>query len=159
VPESRNGIGYDAHRFGGEGPVILGGVSIDHPEGLVGTSDADVAAHALCDALLGSAALGDMGTHFPSGDSRWAGADSMALLAECAAKVRSAGFAVVHCDVTIVAETVRVAPHREKMRLRIADSIGLSIDRVSVKATTTDGLGWIGRGEGIAAHAVVTIER
>jgi 2-C-methyl-D-erythritol 2,4-cyclodiphosphate synthase len=157
MAETRSGIGYDAHRFGGDGPVIIGGVPVDHQVGLVGTSDADVAAHAICDALLGAAALGDLGTHFPSSDPMWEGADSMSLLSDCASKVRSAGFAIVNCDVTVIAEEVKVAPHREEMRSRIAASIGVDIDRVSVKATTTDGLGWVGHGEGIAAQAVVTV--
>jgi 2-C-methyl-D-erythritol 2,4-cyclodiphosphate synthase len=159
MSEARTGIGYDAHRFGGEGPVIIGGVEIEHTSGLVGTSDADVAAHAICDAMLGAAALGDMGTHFPSDDDRWAGADSMDLLATCAAMVRSSGFTIENCDVTVIAEDVRVAPHREAMRSRIAAAIASDVDRVSVKATTTDGLGWIGSGEGVAAQAVVTLAR
>jgi 2-C-methyl-D-erythritol 2,4-cyclodiphosphate synthase len=159
MSEARTGIGYDAHRFGGEGPVIIGGVEIEHTSGLVGTSDADVAAHAICDAMLGAAALGDMGTHFPSDDDRWAGADSMDLLAACAAMVRSSGFTIENCDVTVIAEDVRVAPHREAMRSRIAAAIASDVDRVSVKATTTDGLGWIGAGEGVAAQAVVTLAR
>jgi 2-C-methyl-D-erythritol 2,4-cyclodiphosphate synthase len=159
MSETRAGIGYDAHRFGGDGPVIIGGVPVEHATGLVGTSDADVAAHAICDAMLGAAALGDMGTHFPSDDDRWVDADSMDLLAACAAMVRSSGFLIANCDVTVIAENVRVAPHREAMRFRIAAAISLDIDRVSVKATTTDGLGWIGAGDGIAAQAVVTLER
>ena len=159
MTESRTGIGYDAHRFGGDGPVIIGGVTIANPVGLVGTSDADVAAHAICDAMLGAAALVDMGAHFPSDDDQWAGADSMVLLAECSAMVRSSGFTVANCDVTVVAEDVRVAPHREAMRSRIAAAIGADIERISVKATTTDGLGWIGAGEGIAAQAIVTLAR
>jgi 2-C-methyl-D-erythritol 2,4-cyclodiphosphate synthase len=157
MAETRAGIGYDVHRFGGEGPVIIAGVAIDHPAGLIGTSDADVAAHAICDAMLGAATLGDMGMHFPSNDPRWEGADSMGLMAECAAMVRSAGFTVVNCDVTVIAQDVRVGPHRESMRARIAESLSLDVDRVSVKATTTDGLGWIGNGEGIAAQAIVTV--
>jgi 2-C-methyl-D-erythritol 2,4-cyclodiphosphate synthase len=159
MSEARTGIGYDAHRFGGDGPVIIGGVEIEHSTGLVGTSDADVAAHAICDAMLGAAALGDMGTHFPSDDDRWVDADSMHLLAACAAMVRSSGFAIANCDVTVIAEEVRVAPHREAMRSRVAAGISLDIDRVSVKATTTDGLGWIGAGDGVAAQAVVTLAR
>lgn len=158
MSDARTGIGYDAHRFGGDGPLIIGGVEIEHSEGLVGTSDADVAAHAICDAMLGAAALGDMGTHFPSDDDRWVDADSMNLLAECAAMVRASGFTIANCDVTVIAENVRVAPHRQVMRSRIAGAISSDIDRVSVKATTTDGLGWIGRGEGIAAQAIVTVE-
>jgi 2-C-methyl-D-erythritol 2,4-cyclodiphosphate synthase len=159
MSEARTGIGYDAHRFGGDGPVIIGGVEIEHSTGLVGTSDADVAAHAICDAMLGAAALGDMGTHFPSDDDRWVDADSMDLLAACAAMVRSSGFTIANCDVTVIAENVRVAPHREAMRSRIAAAISSDIGLVSVKATTTDGLGWIGAGEGVAAQAVVTLAR
>jgi 2-C-methyl-D-erythritol 2,4-cyclodiphosphate synthase len=159
MSETRTGIGYDAHRFGGDGPVTIGGVVIDNATGVVGTSDADVAAHAICDALLGAAALGDLGTHFPSSDPQWKGANSMDLLAECAEMVMSSGYTIVNCDVTVIAENVRVAPHREVMRARIAVAITVNVDRVSVKATTTDGLGWLGHGEGIAAQAVVTIAR
>lgn len=158
MPETRTGIGYDAHRFGGEGPAIIGGVPVDHPFGVVGTSDADVAAHAICDAMLGAASLGDLGMHFPGSDPAWQGADSMRLLAECAAMVRSEGYTIVNCDVTVVVQEVRIAPHRDEMRTRIAEAVTLELDRVSVKATTTDGLGWIGGGEGIAAQAIVTIE-
>lgn len=159
MPETRTGIGYDAHRFGGDGPVRIGGVAIDHPTGVVGTSDADVAAHAICDALLGAAALGDLGTHFPSSDPQWKGANSMDLLADCAEMVTTAGYTIVNCDVTVIAQIVRVAPHREAMRARIAMAITVDVARVSVKATTTDGLGWIGHGEGLAAQAVVTIKK
>jgi 2-C-methyl-D-erythritol 2,4-cyclodiphosphate synthase len=159
MSETRTGIGYDAHRFGGDGPVVIGGVAIDHSTGVLGTSDADVAAHAICDALLGAAALGDLGTHFPSSDPQWQGADSMDLLSECVAMVRSAGFTITNCDVTVIAQNVRVAPHREAMRALIAGSLALGVDHVSVKATTTDGLGWIGEGEGLAAQAVVTIRQ
>lgn len=157
MSDTRTGIGYDAHRLGGDGPVIVGGVSIHHAVGVVGTSDGDVAAHAICDAMLGAAALGDLGTYFPSSDPQWRDADSMLLLADCAEMVRSAGYAIVNCDVTVIAQEVRVAPHRTKMRERIASSVGVAVDSVSVKATTTDGLGWIGDGEGIAAQAIVTI--
>lgn len=159
MSESRTGIGYDAHRFGGDGPVTVGGVTVDHPVGVMGTSDGDVAAHALCDAILGAAAMGDLGTYFPSSDPQWEGADSMDLLATCAETVRSAGFTIVNCDVTVIAQEVRVAPQREEMRRRIAASIDVDLDRVSVKATTTDGLGWIGMGEGLAAQAIVAIAR
>lgn len=155
---SRTGFGYDAHRLGGEGPLVLGGVEIAPDGGLVGTSDADVAIHAAIDALLGAAALGDIGDHFPSSDPSWAGADSRSMLARVAALVGSRGFAISAVDVTIVAHAVRVAPHKEAMRAALAESLGVTVDRVSVKATTTDGMGAIGRGEGIAAHAVATLD-
>ena len=153
----RVGAGLDVHAFGGPGPLRLGGVVVDEARGLVGTSDADVALHALADALLGAAALGDLGTHFPSDDPRWAGADSAELLAAVVERVAGAGYEVVNCDLTIVAATVRVAPHREAMRRRIAELLGVDVDAVSVKATTTDGLGAVGRDEGIAAWAVAAL--
>lgn len=156
---SRVGMGYDAHRFGGTGPVILAGVPIDHPVGVLGTSDADVAAHAVCDALLGAAALGDLGDFFPSDDEQWLGADSMELVAACGRQVRSARFELESVDLTIIVEAVRVAPYRDEMRSNLALALQLPILAVSVKATTTDGLGWIGTGEGLAAHAVATIYR
>ncbi|GMR01856.1 MAG: 2-C-methyl-D-erythritol 2,4-cyclodiphosphate synthase [Acidimicrobiia bacterium] len=156
---SRVGMGYDAHRFGGAGPVILAGVPIEHPVGVLGTSDADVAAHAVCDALLGAAALGDLGNFFPSDDEQWHGADSMELVATCGRQVRSARFELGSVDVTIIVEAVRVAPYRDEMRSNLALALQLPILAVSVKATTTDGLGWIGSGEGLAAHAVATIYR
>ncbi len=156
---SRVGMGYDAHRFGGVGPVILAGVPIEHPVGVLGTSDADVAAHAVCDALLGAAALGDLGHFFPSDDEQWHGADSMELVAICGQKVRSARFELGNVDVTIIVETVRIAPYRDEMRSNLALALQLPILAVSVKATSTDGLGWIGSGEGLAAHAVVSIYR
>jgi len=155
----RVGIGYDAHRFGGPGPVVLAGVSIPHPHGVLGTSDADVAAHAVCDALLGAACLGDLGGLFPSDDEQWHGADSMELLSLCAQHVREAGYEPGNVDVTIVAEELRVAPHREAMRSRLAVAMQIAVSDVSVKATTTDGLGWVGAGEGLAAQAIVMIHR
>ncbi len=153
----RVGIGYDVHRLGGPGPVILGGVSIEHPVGLLGTSDADVAVHALCDALLGAAAQGDLGVLFPSDDEQSQGADSMELLAACVQRVRGTGYVPGNVDITIVAQSVRVGPHRDAMRSNIAIILQVPILDVSVKATTTDGLGYIGEGEGIAAHAVAMI--
>lgn len=155
----RVGIGYDAHRFGGSGPVVLAGVSIENAVGVLGTSDADVAAHAVCDALLGAAALGDLGSLFPSDDERWHGADSMELLAACAQRVREAGFKQGNVDLTIVVENLRVAPHREAMRSNLALAVQIPVTAVSVKATTTDGLGWIGAGEGLAAQAIAMIYR
>jgi 2-C-methyl-D-erythritol 2,4-cyclodiphosphate synthase len=153
----RVGFGYDAHRFGGEGPVIIAGVAIDHPSGVIGTSDADVACHAVCDALLGAGALGDLGQYFPSDDPKWAGADSTEFVAACASLARKAGFDIGNVDVTVIAQSVRVSPHRQAMRENLAESLGIPVGDVSVKATTTDRLGWIGSGEGLAAHAAVTL--
>jgi 2-C-methyl-D-erythritol 2,4-cyclodiphosphate synthase len=157
VADTRTGIGYDAHRFGGDGPVVLAGVEIDHSVGILGTSDGDVATHAVCDALLGAVAAGDLGTHFPSSDPRWEGADSLDLLRSCTAKVDSAGYSIESVDLTIIVQSVRIAPHREQMRRRLAGAMRVEFDRVSVKATTTDGLGWIGTDAGLAAQAVVTV--
>ncbi len=153
------GWGYDVHAFGGLGPLVLAGVIIDPDRGLAGTSDADVVAHAVCDALLGAAALGDLGQLFPSSDPRWLGADSMALLGDVVTRFVGAGFGVLHLDVSVVAERVRIAPHRTAMRERLAATVEVGIERVSVKATTTDGLGFVGRDEGLAAVAVVTASR
>jgi 2-C-methyl-D-erythritol 2,4-cyclodiphosphate synthase len=159
MSEVRTGIGYDAHRLGGDGPVVLGGVAIDHPVGVLATSDGDTATHAVCDALLGAVAAGDLGTHFPSSDSQWEGADSLDLLRSCTEIVGEAGFTIGSVDITIIVESVRVAPHRSLMRRRLADAMGVDPERVSVKATTTDGLGWIGTNTGLAAQAVATIYR
>lgn len=150
------GWGYDVHAFGGLGPLVLAGVIIDPDRGLLGTSDADVVAHAVSDALLGAAALGDLGVMFPSADPRWVGADSMGLLAEVAGRFFREGCVVSHLDVTVVAERVRIAPHRQAMRARLSDVLKVGVEQVSVKATTTDGLGFVGRDEGVAAVAVVT---
>lgn len=153
----RVGFGYDAHRFGGDGPVILAGVRIDHRTGVIGTSDADVVCHAVCDALLGAGALGDLGEFFPSDDPRWRGADSTEFVSECARMVRDEGHAIGNIDVTVIVESVRVSPHRRTMRRNLADALGIPVADVSVKATTTDKLGWIGSDEGLAAHAVVVL--
>jgi 2-C-methyl-D-erythritol 2,4-cyclodiphosphate synthase len=152
---ARTGWGFDAHRFGGEPPIVLAGVVVDSSRGLEATSDGDVVAHAVIDAVLGAAALGDIGSLFPSSDPGWAGADSIAMLADAMGRATAAGLAVSHLDVTIVSEDVRVQPHREDMRARLAGVMGLGPDQVSVKATTTDGLGLTSR-EGVAAVAVVT---
>lgn len=149
------GWGFDAHRFGGEAPVLLAGVVADAQRRLVGTSDADVVAHAVADALLGAAALGDLGTFFPSGDVRWQGADSMKLVDSVVSRCRTAGLVVDHVDVTVIAETVRVSPIREEIRRRLAAVLDVDVAAVSVKATSTDGMGFTGRDEGIAATAVV----
>ncbi|HKZ25841.1 MAG TPA: 2-C-methyl-D-erythritol 2,4-cyclodiphosphate synthase [Acidimicrobiia bacterium] len=155
----RVAFGFDAHRLGGSPPLILGGVVVDPSVGVEAWSDGDVVGHAVIDAVLGVAGLGDIGAVFPSGDERWKGADSMAMLAEAVAKAGERGFQVAFADVTVVAEAVRVAPHREQIRTRLAAVLGVDEGRVSVKATTTDGLGFIGRGEGVAAVAVVTAVR
>lgn len=152
----RVGWGVDVHPLGGEPPVILGGVIVDPTRGVHATSDGDVAAHAVCDALLGAAGLGDLGQHFPSSDPRWHGASSLDLLRHVVAMAAEAGVTADYVDVTVVAEDVRVSPHRQAIREGLAGAIGLDPSLVSVKATTTDGLGLVGRGEGIAAMAVVT---
>ena len=151
------GFGVDVHSFGSTPPLLLCGVVVDTVRGLAGTSDADVAAHAVSDALLGAAALGDLGAHFPSGDPRFIDANSMALLAEVVAMVGQKGLSVTHVDLTIIAQSVRVSPHREAMKANLADVLGSDPAATSVKATTTDGLGFIGRDEGVAAIAVVTL--
>jgi 2-C-methyl-D-erythritol 2,4-cyclodiphosphate synthase len=155
----RIGHGYDVHRFGDGDAVVLGGVRIAHTQGLVAHSDGDVALHALCDALLGAIAAGDIGRHFPDTDPRFAGADSRELLRACMAMVRRAGYRLGNADVTVVAERPRIAPHVAGMRANIAADLGADVGAVNVKATTTEGLGFTGRREGIAAHAVVLLER
>jgi 2-C-methyl-D-erythritol 2,4-cyclodiphosphate synthase len=153
----RIGQGFDVHAFGAGDHVTLGGVRIAHPRGIVAHSDGDVLLHALCDALLGAAALGDIGRHFPDSDPQWRGADSRALLRAVNDKLIAAGFAVVNVDATVIAEAPRVAPHAEAMRANIAADLGLAIGAVSVKATTTEKLGLVGRGEGIAVQAIALI--
>ncbi len=153
----RTGTGYDVHRLGPGDGVWLCGIKIPHDGALVGHSDADVAIHALVDAILGTIAEGDIGQHFPPSDSRWKGAPSHMFLARAAELVAQHGGAIRHADVTIVCERPKVGPHREAMRARLAEILGLDPARVSVKATTTEGLGFTGRGEGIAAHAVATV--
>lgn len=159
MTDVRTGFGYDAHAFGGNGPVVLAGVHIEHNVGVLGTSDGDVAAHAVCDALLGAIAAGDLGTFFPSSDPRWEGVDSLKLLESCAAKVVGAGYSIGSIDLTILVQSVRVAPHREEMCSMLADAMKVPVEMVSVKATTTDGLGWIGTDVGLAAQAVATVYR
>ena len=153
----RTGMGFDVHAFSGEGPLILGGVEVPHSRGLAGHSDADVVLHAITDALLGAGGLGDIGEHFPPSDPRWRGADSANFLAHAVDLLCARGAIVDHVDCTIIAEAPKVGPHRAAMRKRIAEITGLSIDQVSVKATTTEGLGFTGRREGIAAQAVASI--
>ena len=153
----RVGQGIDVHAFGEGDHVVLCGVRIPHDQGLVAHSDGDVALHALCDALLGAAALGDIGQHFPPTEDRWGDANSMDLLRRVFELLASAGWRVINTDLTIVCERPRIGPHVEAMRETVAPALGLAADAVSVKATTTEKLGFCGRGEGIAASAVVLI--
>lgn len=150
----RIGQGFDVHAFGEGDHVMLGGVRVAHDRGIVAHSDGDVVLHALCDAILGAAALGDIGRHFPPSDPQWKGADSRAFLRHCDRLVRELGWRVGNVDVTVICERPKVGPHAEAMRRLIAQDLGIGIDAVSVKATTTEKLGFTGRGEGIAAQAV-----
>ena len=153
----RVGIGYDVHALGPGSVVMLGGVAIPHTRGLIGHSDADVVLHALTDAVLGALGDGDIGQHFPPADERWKGVSSDRFLADAAARVRARGGVISHLDVAYIGEGPRIAPYREAMRARIAAICGVEVERVGVKATTNEGLGFIGRGEGAAAQAVATI--
>jgi 2-C-methyl-D-erythritol 4-phosphate cytidylyltransferase/2-C-methyl-D-erythritol 2,4-cyclodiphosphate synthase len=155
--ESRTGMGYDVHKFVAGDHVWLCGIKVAHDHALEGHSDADVGLHALTDAILGAIGEGDIGVHFPPSDERWRGAPSWKFLDHAASLVRRKGGAIVHCDVTLICERPKVGPHREAMRARIADILSLDIARVSVKATTTEGLGFAGRQEGLAAQAVATV--
>ena len=155
----RIGHGYDVHKFGGEGPITIGGVSIDNEQGLLAHSDGDVLIHALCDALLGAAALGDIGKHFPDTDSAYAGADSRGLLRDVIARLHNLGFKLVNADMTIVAQAPKMAPHIATMQQLLAEDCAVDTDQINVKATTTEKLGFAGRKEGIAAHAVVLITK
>ncbi|HEY3778720.1 MAG TPA: bifunctional 2-C-methyl-D-erythritol 4-phosphate cytidylyltransferase/2-C-methyl-D-erythritol 2,4-cyclodiphosphate synthase [Rhizomicrobium sp.] len=157
MSEFRTGLGFDAHRFTTGDHVWLCGVRIAHDAGLEGHSDADAGLHALTDAILGAIGAGDIGRHFPPTEERWRGAPSSHFLAHAADLVRQPNGAVVHCDVTLVCEKPKIAPHREAMRARIAEILAIDISRVSVKATTTEGMGFVGRGEGLAAQAVATV--
>jgi 2-C-methyl-D-erythritol 4-phosphate cytidylyltransferase/2-C-methyl-D-erythritol 2,4-cyclodiphosphate synthase len=153
----RVGTGFDVHAFGPVRPLMLCGVAVPHERGLEGHSDADVGLHALTDAVLGALGAGDIGQHFPPSDPKWAGASSDRFLRHAADLVDAAGGCIAHLDVTIICERPKIGPHREPMRARIAEILGLARDRISIKATTTEGLGFTGRGEGIAAQAVATI--
>lgn len=160
--ETRVGMGYDAHQFApaeSGRPLMLAGVAIPHEQGLAGHSDADVALHALVDALLGAAALGDIGAFFPSSDERWRGAASSAFVTATMEALVHAGWRVVNVDATIVTERPRLSPHIAAMRASIAGLLGAAIERVSVKSKTTDGMGFTGRGEGVACYVVALIER
>jgi 2-C-methyl-D-erythritol 2,4-cyclodiphosphate synthase len=153
----RVGIGYDIHRFEGGRALILGGVTFEGETGLAGHSDADVLLHAIIDALLGAAGLGDIGTHFPADDPKWKDAPSLALTHETLALLRERGLAVDYVDATVIAERPKLAPRVNEMKWAIADGLGIAPQRVNVKATTNEGLGAIGRAEGIAAMAVATL--
>jgi 2-C-methyl-D-erythritol 2,4-cyclodiphosphate synthase len=153
----RIGHGIDVHRFGDGSHVTLGGVRIPHDHGLIAHSDGDVALHALCDALLGALALGDIGKHFPDTDPAYSQADSRGLLRQVVALIRSRGYSVGNCDLTVLAERPRLSPHITLMQQRIAEDLGIVADCVSIKATTTEKLGFVGRREGIEAHAVVLL--
>ena len=153
----RVGIGVDAHALEDGVPLVLGGVELVHPRGLAGHSDGDVLAHALIDAVLGAAGLGDIGALFPSDDERYRGASSLELLADAYAQVLAAGWMLVNADCVLVGEEPRIAGHRDEMRRRLSAAVGGG--EVNVRATTTDGLGFTGRGEGLAAHAVALLER
>lgn len=153
----RVGHGYDAHRFGPSRPLVLGGVTIPHPLGLAAHSDGDVLVHALCDALLGAAGLGDIGRHFPDSSAEYAGVDSRILLRRVVGLLKGQGLAAGNADVTVVAQAPKLAPHVPAMRANLAADLEVDPARVNVKATTTEGMGFTGRGEGIAAHAVVLL--
>ncbi|WP_119717659.1 2-C-methyl-D-erythritol 2,4-cyclodiphosphate synthase [Cognatilysobacter tabacisoli] len=150
----RIGQGYDVHAFGDGDHVVLGGVRVPHDRGVLAHSDGDVVIHALCDAMLGALALGDIGTHFPPSDPQWKDADSRAFLRHCDGLLRARGWRVGNADVTVVCERPKVGPHAAAMRAVLAEDLGVGLDAVSVKATTTERLGFTGRGEGIAAIAV-----
>ena len=154
----RIGHGYDVHRLVEGRKLILGGVDIPYEKGLLGHSDADVLLHALMDALLGAAALGDIGQHFPDKDPRYEGADSLVLTREVSAMIHAQGYRIGNVDCTVLAQRPKLAPHIPQMRQNIASALGIALERVSVKATTEEGLGFTGEGLGIAAHAVVLLE-
>lgn len=151
------GTGFDAHALVEGVPLVLGGVELDHPRGLAGHSDGDVIAHALIDALLGAAGLGDIGSLFPSSDAAWRGASSLDLLARAYADVQAAGYELVNADAVLIGEEPRIAHLRDEMRTRLAGALGIEPARLAIRATTTDGLGFTGRGEGLAAQAVALV--
>ena len=154
----RVGQGIDVHAFAAGDHVMLGGVRIAHERGLAAHSDGDVALHALCDAMLGAAALGDIGRHFPPSDSRWKNADSRDLLRQVDLMLKHDGWSMVNVDITLVCEQPKITPHAEQMKVNIAADLGIDVMDVSIKATTTEGLGFCGRGEGISALAIVLIK-
>jgi 2-C-methyl-D-erythritol 2,4-cyclodiphosphate synthase len=154
----RIGQGFDVHAFGEGDHVMLGGVKIDYPRGVVAHSDGDVVIHALCDAVLGALGMGDIGQHFPDSDPRYRGANSRAFLREVTAQMHAAGWALVNADVTVLAEAPRIAKHRSAMAENLAADLGVSVRAINIKATTTEKLGFIGRGEGLAASAAVLLD-
>jgi 2-C-methyl-D-erythritol 2,4-cyclodiphosphate synthase len=154
----RVGTGYDVHRLVQGRPLVLGGVTIPHDKGLSGHSDADVLVHAACDALLGAAGLGDLGEHFPDSDEAFRGIYSIELLKRCRQLIHEKGFVVVNLDGVIVAQAPKLNPFRKDMEKTMAEALGLPADRINIKATTTEGLGFVGRQEGIAAQCVVSID-
>lgn len=152
------GLGFDVHAFGGpDRPLILCGVAVPHPRGLSGHSDADVGIHALCDAIYGALAEGDIGRHFPPSEAAWKDADSARFLAHAAQRIAARSGRLVHADIILICEAPKISPHAEAMRERLAAILGVPRERISVKATTTEGLGFSGRGEGIAAQAAATV--
>ena len=159
MSEYRVGTGFDAHALEEGVPLVLGGVRLEHPRGLAGHSDGDVLAHALTDALLGAAGLEDIGALFPSTDPKFEDADSLRLLAEAWERIQAHGWQLANADVVLVGEEPRLAPHRDEMRRRLASALGVDPELVAVRATTTDGLGFAGRGEGLAAQAVALLVR
>ena len=158
-PMLRTGIGYDSHRMVAGRPLVIGGVRVAHEQGLEGHSDADVLAHAVIDALLGAAGLGDIGEHFPATEEAWRGADSMQLLAAIVAMVIAGGLEIVNVDCTVVMEQPRLGPYRAAIRERLAQALGVGISWVNVKASSGEGMGFVGRGEGVAALAVASLQR
>ena len=159
LPRLRIGQGFDVHAFGEGDHVMLGGVRIAHDRGVEAHSDGDVAIHALCDAMLGALALGDIGRHFPPSDPQWKGADSRSFLRHCAGLLQQRGWQVGNADVTVICERPKVGPHADAMRGVLAEDLGIALAAISIKATTTEKLGFAGRGEGIAAQAVVLLVR
>jgi 2-C-methyl-D-erythritol 2,4-cyclodiphosphate synthase len=155
----RIGTGFDVHAFGDGDHLVLGGVRIPFERGIVAHSDGDVVIHALCDALLGALALGDIGTHFPPSDPQWKGADSRRFLRHCALLLDQHGWTLANADITVICERPKIGPHAEAMRANLSADLGATVAQVSVKATTTERLGFTGRGEGIAAQAVVLLAR
>jgi len=159
VSDYRVGNGFDAHRLTRGRPLVLGGVHVEHDRGLEGHSDGDCLIHAVCDALLGAAAAGDMGRHFPSSDIRWKGASSLIFLEEVARLVGERGYRIENVDVTVIAQAPALAPHTEAMRQALSRGLGIGVEGVSVKAKSTDGLGALGREEGVAAQATVLLRK
>ncbi|MBW8189593.1 2-C-methyl-D-erythritol 2,4-cyclodiphosphate synthase [Neiella marina] len=155
----RIGHGFDVHKFGGEGPVIIGGVAIDYEQGLLAHSDGDVLLHAISDAILGAMALGDIGHHFPDTDDQFKGADSRELLRQCFAQAEQSGYVIGNLDATIIAQAPKMAPHIKQMKQHLSEDLKCGLNQVNVKATTTEKLGYTGRKEGISAHAVVLLQR